>query len=77
MESCQTAAIIPRVCIDDLSTSVNVDFPCNTRDLALCVFGQHLKAQTTSGMEHMEYVNNKTNNKRNKTNPGNRKSVTV
>lgn len=46
------AAIIPGVCINNFPTSVNVDFPRNTRNLLLCVFGQQLKAQSTSANKH-------------------------
>lgn len=54
------ADIIPSVCIDDSSTSINVDFPWNTGNLPLCVFGQHLKAQTTPGIKHTYMTNSKT-----------------
>lgn len=40
--------IIPGVCINYFSMRINVDFPWNTRNLFLCVFGQQLKAQSTS-----------------------------
>lgn len=52
--------LIPRVCVDDLSAGVDVDFAWNAGDLALCVFGQYLKAQTTPGRKHMEHRNKKT-----------------
>lgn len=41
------------MCVDDLSSNINVDFPWNTRDLSLCVFGQQLQAQPTSANRHI------------------------
>lgn len=52
VESEPMIAVIPGVCVDNLSSSVNIDFPWNTRNLPLCVFGQQFKAQTTPGTGH-------------------------
>lgn len=50
-ESLLLSAVIPDVCVDDSSTTVHAELPWNTGNLLLCVFGQQLEAQSTSGTE--------------------------